>query len=66
MEHRPKVVGDFVFSRRFLVLCHCRATSHRTCDAIHTLVEGEPNLGTVGAMMPLNLIWLVHGGFWVK
>ncbi len=25
-----------------------------------------PNLGTVGAMMPLNLIWLVHGGFWVK
>ncbi len=25
-----------------------------------------PNFGTVGAMMPLKLIWLVHGGFWAK
>ncbi len=66
-EHRPKDVGDLLFFHQFF--WHF-ATAGQPANA--PVVPSAPlwrvgaNFGTVGAMMPLNLIWLVHGGYWAK
>jgi hypothetical protein len=51
-----------------LFLCRC-GTSQRACGAVITPVRSEEGLmrgGVAGAMILFYLIWLVHGGFWVK
>jgi hypothetical protein len=48
--------------------CFAAAGLPATAPAVPSapLQRVRPNFGTVGAMIHLNLIWLVHGGFWAK
>jgi hypothetical protein len=68
----PKLFEIFISSPFFLVFLRRRGQSHRTCGAANNHVHlkdarrGVVDGGGRGGQFSFYLIWLFHGGFWVK